>query len=417
MTARLLSTSDALVEVSDHILNTIDSLSKVEYNKKGRKYRFVNNQFQRIRQEDKYLIINPENLDDNLGLLSAFNILSNINNGEILDQFPEFCVTILGMAQVLERKKWYEEENHCVLHIKNAKYDPRELAQIADEYILDHPITDQHIEWGVNLMIASKLNFFHTDHHIGTKLEGLYMRQFIEEYFGEDALNSHDVLIALKSCVHWGNIKGILYKLEVPNLSLSQDIIENFASFPDPLPELKMNIYERYPSGTSKYSLIRKAIDLLCDWKYSKLVDIPPQIDFEWIFELCHDIESDPIKYHLRSSTKQLCDNPVNLQELNVKYNARIKQLLNLISTIINIFPETGGEFLLQNSKIPKFTPDLISEEYCAKLIKLQEQIESYEDKEWDVEDIVLRLYTGDLENSLFERVMKMREKFSDDYE
>ena len=57
---------------------------------------------------------------------------------------------------------------------------------------------------GVNLMIASKLNFLHTDHHIGTKLEGYYMKYFIESYYGEEALLSHDVLVALKSCVHWG---------------------------------------------------------------------------------------------------------------------------------------------------------------------------------------------------------------------
>ena len=30
------------------------------------------------------------------------------------------------------------------------------------------------------------------------------MKYFIESYYGEDALLSHDVLVALKSCVHWG---------------------------------------------------------------------------------------------------------------------------------------------------------------------------------------------------------------------
>ena len=69
---------------------------------------------------------------------------------------------------------------------------------MADEYITENPINDNHVSMGLNLMIASKLNFLHTDHHIGTKLEGHYMKYFIESYFGEDALLSHDVLIALK---------------------------------------------------------------------------------------------------------------------------------------------------------------------------------------------------------------------------
>ena len=123
----LMSTSDALITFSDHILHQIDNLQKVEYNKKGRKYRFVNNTFQRIRQEDKHLIIYPEDLNEKLSFYSAFTILYNIGEGEILQQFPSFCCTILSLALELEKNKWYEVENSSIIHFKNAKYDPRDL--------------------------------------------------------------------------------------------------------------------------------------------------------------------------------------------------------------------------------------------------------------------------------------------------
>ena len=88
----LMSTSDALITFSDHILHQIDNLQKVEYNKKGRKYRFVNNTFQRIRQEDKHLIIYPEDLNEKLSFYSAFTILYNIGEGEFYNNSHHFVV-------------------------------------------------------------------------------------------------------------------------------------------------------------------------------------------------------------------------------------------------------------------------------------------------------------------------------------
>lgn len=417
----MVSSSDALIALSDSILNSIGELNKLEYNKKGRKYRFVNNNFQRIREEDKHLIINPEDLSQKLAIISSFYILYNINQGEILDLYPDFCLSIIGVANELERNQWYEEENSSVIHIKNSKYNPLIIQDLALDFIERNPIEPKHIEMGLNLMICAKLNFLHTDHHIGTKVEGHYMKYFIKEYYGEELLTSPEVLVALKSFVHWGNIKGILHKLNIPNINISDAALKNFEKFPDPVEELKLSVYDRYPSGTSKYSLIRKSIDILGEWKYSKLIPYPKSEQFElnWLYELCHNIEKDPIKYHLRSSSKNLALDSVNLGELNSKYSDKIKSLLNFISIIINLFKETGGEFLLQNSKIPKLTSDLIDQnlDYYNQVAKIQENVAIYENKGWQADDIIIRLNNADSKDSLFDEVMKMREKYIDDYE
>ncbi|EMG47301.1 hypothetical protein SBY92_002794 [Candida maltosa Xu316] len=399
----LVTPSEALIIYSDHILHQIDNLQKVEYNKKGRKYRFVNNTFQRIRQEDKHLIIYPEDLSEKLSFYSAFSILYNINDGDILSQFPSFCSTILGLALKLEENQWYEPENSSIIHLRHSKYDPRDLKDLADEYLAENPIDEKHILMGLNLLMASKLNFLHTDHHIGTKLEGYYMKYFIELYFGQEALVSNDVLIALKSCVHWGNIKGVLYKLSVPNIKIDDELKSNFSNFPDPIEELKRNVYDRYPSGTSKYSLIKKSLEILREWEFARL--IPCTLDISWLVDLCHDIESNPIKYHLRSKAKDLCSDPVNLSELNMKYGHAIKEILNYISLIINVFENTGADFLLQNSKIPKLTPDLIKQYHglYTNLIAINESIQTYLEKSWIAEDIVIRL--GECKNSLYNAV------------
>ncbi|KAK6202543.1 uncharacterized protein RJT21DRAFT_125083 [Scheffersomyces amazonensis] len=442
----MVSTSEALIAVSDSILNSFTSLSKLEYNKKGRVYRYVNNDFQRIREEDKHLVIYPQDLSMNMAQISAFNILSNISDGRILETFPDFCCAILGIAKQLEVNNWYEIENTSVVNYQNCKFDPLECKDECEAWLNEHTVTDDHISAGIDLMICSKLNFLHTDHHIGTKIEGYYMKHYLskfnqqdefnkdneenedEAFSSEDILHSSDVLVALKSFVHWGNIKGILYKLDVPNINISEELRHSFADFPDPSPELKLSVYDRYPSGTSKYSLIRKSIDILGDWHYSKLIPFPPSSDqdiqLNWLYELCHDIEKNPLKYHLRSLSKSLYIDPINLNELSQMYSQQCKTLLSLVSILLNTFidMDTGGEYLLNNSKIPKFDDKFVSNNriFYDKLIEIRELIQSYETKGWDKDDIVLRLQGNkDLigESTLFDKVMEMREKFIDDYE
>lgn len=413
----MVSSTDALIAYSDSILQSIGNLTNIEYNKKGRKYRFVNNNFQRIKEEDKHLIINPDKLSMQLALISSFCILYNIDSGSLLNTYPDFCLSIISVANELEKNSWYEE-NTSVVHHSHAKYNPLSISELALDYLSYHPITPDHIKMGLDLMICAKLNFLHTDHHIGTKVEGHYMKHFIREYYGEELLSSPEVLVALKSFVHWGNIKGILHKLDIPNINISAEELKNFQSFPDPVEELKLSVYDRYPSGTSKYSLIRKGIDTLGEWKYSKLIPYPRSDDYVlfWIYELCHNIEKDPIKYHLRSSVKSLSTNPENLTELSLKYSTNINSLLKFISLIINTFDNTGGEYLLQNTKIPKLKKVLEGSDisYYEQLTEILQNINTYECKGWNVNDIVTRLR---VENSLFDEVLKIREKYIDDYE
>ena len=49
----------------------------------------------------------------------------------------------------IRENKWYEVENSSIIHFKNAKYDPRDLKDLADDYIQCHPIENHHIEWGL----------------------------------------------------------------------------------------------------------------------------------------------------------------------------------------------------------------------------------------------------------------------------
>ncbi|OVF05531.1 hypothetical protein A9F13_22g00759 [Clavispora lusitaniae] len=414
----LLSTSDALVAVADAILQKKDALSTIEISKKGRKYKFVNNNFQRIREEDKHLIVHPEDLSLNLSTVSAYRILDSISS-DIFSEFRDVCLTIIGVARDLEVNGWYEEENSSVINhkVSRLEYSPEEREK-ALSFV--QGVTKTHLIQGYNLLYCAKLNFLHTDHHIGTKLEGHYMRNYVQEYFGEEALESPTVLVALKSFVHWANIKGFLYKLEVPNIDISKEEEDSFRRLPDPCEELLCNVYDRYPSGMSKYSLIRKSFDIIADSPFSKLIPYPEGdvFDLTWLYDLCHDIEEDPARYHLRSVVKRLSKHPVNLNELNQEKNANVKSLLAVLSLILNTVGETGGDFLLQNSKIPKFSQELIDEmpKYYKQLVDISDKIEEYRYKGWSPSDIILRLQDK-TQKCLYDEVMKMRDLHAEDYE
>lgn len=414
----LLSPSDALVAVADSVLQKIDSLSTIEISKKGRKYKFVNDNFQRIREEDKHLIVYPENLDLHLSTVLAFHILKSISN-DLLSTFPDLCLSIVGVARDLEVNGWYEEENSSVINYKVlAQEFSEETKQNALEFVAK--VTPDHLIRGYNLLYCAKLNFLHTDHHIGTKLEGHYMREFVEDYYGNDALELPQVLVALKSFVHWANIKGFLYKLEVPNIDISSQEARSYDRLPPPSESLLSNVYDRYPSGMSKYSLLRKSFDILADSPFAQLMPYPtaPVFELTWLYDLCHDIEEDPSRYHLRSAAKRLSRNPIHLPDLAHKYSENVSLLLAVLGLVLNTFSDTGGEFLLQNLKIPKFSDLLIGRmpEYYKQLVDINDKIEEYRYKGWDNNDIIVRL-KDKVPHSVYLAVMSMRELHADDYE
>lgn len=412
----LISIAEALIAVSDSILDKITQLGPVEITKKGRKYKFINNTFQRIQKEDKHLIINPDELHKGFAALSAYLILKSISPG-IVSAHRDLCLMIVGVAQELEKNRWYEEENSSVINYKALKFVyVQESANEALEFAKS--VTPMHLQMGYSILFCAKLHFFHTDHHIGTRLEGEHLRLRVENFFGEDALELPVVLTALKSFVHWGNIRGILYKLDVPNMNLKDDLVERFDLFPDADQELKDTIYARPPSGTSKYFLVRKALNTILESPYAKLLPYPENDENsnpEDIYALCLKIQADPVTYHLRAEVKQLAALPINLADLSQKYDKTTKSLLQLVGIIINSHECEAFNFLLQNSKIPRLSEQLIEshKSYYDQINDVHKKIEEYKEKGWTTDDILSRLKNDN--ESVYCKLSALRAKYPED--
>lgn len=394
-----MNSTDALIAISDHILNSINSLNKLEYNKSGRKYKFIENSFQRIKNEDKHLMISDD-FSMKMAIISSYNILNNINP-EIFDKYPDFCLSIISVARELEINKWYEVSN-IINYSPNFEFD-NQLVKNAINFSLK--IKPKHLEMGYNLMIASKINFFHTDHHLGTKIYGFYLIKFMIDYFGEESINDADILTALKSFVHWGSIKLILYKLDL-KVNITDDEFLSYKKFPQPLPELKEEIFKKYPSGTSKYNLIKKSLFALAQHPYGEIIPFPNNdiYDLNWIFEICKDIETDPLKYHLRSKLKNLSINKPSFHPPATS----VQNLLNFIVAIITLF-DLEFDFITKTTKLPKFE-DIKDTEMLNTLKPISDQVIQYREKDWGIDDVSLRLKT---DNSLSSVVDQFQQQWS----
>ncbi|KAG7192443.1 uncharacterized protein KQ657_001844 [Scheffersomyces spartinae] len=421
---RRMNTADALVYFAEHIESSLEGLAKQEYATKGRRYKFLDNNFQRIREIDKHLVVFPEQRDRKISVILAFDIIQRIDE-QLFEAFPDFVSCMLGFAWELERLGLIESENSSVTHYKDCQhYGFLECEHQALKWF--SKIEPKHIQWVANLQYCAKINFLHTDHHMGTKVDDQFIKQYLDEYFGPEALESTTLITALKSFVHWGNIKGMLYKLGLPNVNISEETKRRYDKFPDPAPEIIEQVFDRYPSGTSRIALIKKALEIFGkSWSYGDLLEYPPpftmgggatneRVNIEWVYQICHDIRQDPLRYHLRSQTKDLHTQPVNLQELNTKYQKEIEMAYIYIGILIHAFSNAGTDFLMQIPRVPppdkliQTSPEI--EEYYSKCLGLNNSIQEYEAKGWDSEDIVIRLRAN--QYSLVDKVNELSKRF-----
>lgn len=397
MSAPMVSTSDALIAVSENILANVDSLSSMEIAKRGRRYKFLNDSFQRVTEEDKHLIVHPDAPGEKISVVSAYQILKKIDP-EIFVSHKDLCLLIIGLALALEENHWYEEENSSVINYRFLSFTFAEEDKSAAMELLSM-VTPQHLEKICVVVYCSKLNFLHTDHHIGTSLEGEHLRRYMTEFLGAEALELETVLTALKCFVHWANIKGLLYKLQVPNIDLSEESKQRFDKFPDPPQDLVDAVYERFPSGNSKYSLLSKLIEILRQYKFSTLVPYPTghEYDYLWLMELCENIRADPAGYHFRCGVKKLTNSPANVTEIAQAHSKLLKMLLEYVALVLNVFDVPNSEFILQSTRLPRFLEDLVSKhaDIYKQMMDIREIIDEYECKGWTLDDIVARFRDG----------------------
>lgn len=405
--------SNNLVSVCDAIIqdqqNNLQKLNINEYSKNGKKYKLTSDgNFIRIQGEDKHLIISQsyENFKFNYSILSSFTILKNCGN--ILNDYRKLSLAIIFTSREIELNKWYDESSK-ITSIENASYDLissiEKNENDALNYIsnIDLNLRNSLINLGCLILTATKINFFQTDHNVTSPiLEGYTLRKLISENFGENALTSIDIYNSLRAFSHWCSIRGIFYKLNIPNLQINNLLIHNFKSFPQIPIWVNDSLYGRYPAGCSKLALVKKSLVLISNSIYGNLIKLPLDLDIKNLLKLCKDIEVDPLKYHIRSGTLSLSLNHhLEISKIFINSNKWLEFISCILQAIGNYHLPCENKFIISNKilKINKIKDKKLYQSTC-NLVNKMKSLEKLNGK-YLSDKKMLELLGGSVANSI----------------
>lgn len=312
----LVDVSTNLVAVCDFIIkNQHENLTKGnqnEYSKNGKKYKMTSRgNFIRVQDEDKHLVLSEsyEDFKYNYSILSCYHILKQCGN--LLKDYRQLALAIIFTSREIELNKWHDDTSK-VSSPENANYEIFSNEDESLNYIsdIDSNTRSHLILLGTMILTATKINFFQTDHNVTSpSLEGYALKRIMSENFGEQSLTSLDVYNALRAFSHWCSIRGIFYKLDLPNVAVDSMLIHKFQSFPEIPHWIKESTTGRYPAGCSKIALIKKSLVTISNSIYGHFIKVPENLKVKDLLKLCQDIENDPLKYHIRSSSLMITNN------------------------------------------------------------------------------------------------------------
>lgn len=404
----LSDVSNNLVAVCDAIIAEQQSLKNSnnnEYSKNGKKYRLTSDgNFIRVQDQRKHLIVSEsyENFKMNYSILSSYYILQSCGN--ILQDYQKLSLAIIFTSREIELNKWYDDTSK-ICSVENSLYDPLSVEDDALNYIsnIDPDSRSEYINFGSMILSATTINFFQTDHNVTSPtLEGYALRRIITENCGEDALTSFDVYNALRAFSHWCSIRGILYKLSLSNLQIDSLLIHRFKSFPEIPQWINDSISGRYPAGCSKLALIKKSLFIISTSIYGKLIRLPDYLNITSFLQLCKDIESDPLRYHIRSGSLLLSKNShLEISKLFKNPNKWLEFVSCILQAIGNYKLPYENKLIISNKilKIHKVKDMTLYQQTCA----LVNRIETLEQMNGNIlpDDKLINMLGGPVNNSL----------------
>lgn len=337
-----------LNEVSANLINIANNILNDSYTTKPRIRK------RRPNQSHKHLMVNKNfNYRNRISVLSAYYILSQI--GRVVVDYPDLCLCIIGAAREIEMNRWFNEK--CVTAEDATSIDLMPLRNDAITYA--SKIKQGHVITGLEILVASKINFFHTDHHVGKpELEGESLRSIVVKSFGEEALFSDDVYNSIRAFVHWADTRGILYKLGCKGMTVDVNLIHDFRNFPEPSADLKLCLSKRYPAGVSRFGVVKKCMKLIAMSPLGQLLSVPKSGKLDKISRICEMIEAEPAKFHLRSyfSLKTLPYDSSQIPSVDgfiEVLSAVIHGAQNLIDRGTLNLPEASGDcFIYKQTKL-----------------------------------------------------------------
>lgn len=152
----------------------------------------------------------------------------------------------------------------------------------------------EDMEEGIVLLLATKVNWWRENHHVGERAFSSFMKKVLTHLFDESAekyINDRGIKQAVWVAGHWMDTRTVITDM----LSILKD--HRPSSFDLKIPHYILSAVKSFPAGTGRYALYNSILQSILNSPYE--VAAPRDVEIQKFFGTYHAIQANPIRYHV----------------------------------------------------------------------------------------------------------------------
>jgi hypothetical protein len=219
---------------------------------------------------------------------AAWAIAMAIEEGMTDDK--QLCI-VGCMAYLIVKFEWYDDD--C--NINNAT-----VVNIATTYkeriaSVTSLASSELAQTAVNILVATKVCFWTTNHHVGQGAFQGYTRKVVMAALGDAAVRDKAVYQVVWTAGHWLSTRGTLKAIGIKNVTSANQM----RSFPKAAADIAIRL-ESFPAGTAAVGLCYVALRRM---RHSVFRTILPSIDgIADFLDTVKSIRANPVAFHVGAS-------------------------------------------------------------------------------------------------------------------
>lgn len=164
----------------------------------------------------------------------------------------------------------------------------------------------EDMEKGILLLLATKVNWWRENHHVGERVFSSFMKKVLTELFddsAEDYINDQEIKQAIWVAGHWMDTRTVVTDM----LSILKD--HRPSSFNLDIPQYILSAMKSFPAGTGRYVLYHSILQSIFNSPYA--VAAPRDVEIQKFLGTYESIQANPMRYHVGAAEVGL-PKPIN---------------------------------------------------------------------------------------------------------
>lgn len=152
----------------------------------------------------------------------------------------------------------------------------------------------EDMEKGIILLLATKVNWWRENHHVGERVFSTFMEKVLKHLFddwAEEYMNDKELKQVIWIAGHWMDTRTVVTDM----LSILRD--HRPSSFDLNIPHYILSGMKSFPAGTGRYALYHSILQSILESRYA--VATPRDVEIQKFFDTYNSIQANPVRYHL----------------------------------------------------------------------------------------------------------------------